>query len=163
MFRWVKLFLYLVVVIILQVTVLPAYLEDPFKPNLMIIFVSYIALRVDSSCFGPLVAYLLGLLHGTYSGVHFGLAGISMLLIYLLLSKISDQLYTDSDHLMVVVVFVATIVDAVTSLVFILLFSSPSGIYHSFLTNLLPQALVNALIASLIFCVSSLGARRARL
>src|SRR5512145_2809720 len=123
MFRWVKLFLYLVLVVILQVTVLPAYLEDPFKPNLMIILVSYLALREDISYFGPLAAYLLGLLHGTYSGVHFGLAGISLLIIYLLLSKISDQLYTDSDHLMVVVVFCATIVDALISLVFLLLFS----------------------------------------
>lgn len=163
MFRWVKLFLYLVLVVILQVTVLPAYLEDPFKPNLMIILVSYLALREDVSYFGPLLAYLLGLLHGTYSGVHFGLAGISMLLIYLLLSKISDQLYTDSDHLMVVVVFVATILDAVTSLVFILLFSSFSGIYNSFFANLVPQALVNSLVASLVFGFSSLGARRARL
>lgn len=163
MFRWVKLFLYLVLVVILQVTVLPAYLEDPFKPNLMIILVSYLALREDISFFGPLLAYLLGLLHGTFSGIHFGLAGISMLMIFLLLSKISDQLYTDSDHLMVVVVFFATIMDALTSLVFILLFSSSSGIYHSFLANLLPQALVNSLVASLVFGFSSLGARRARL
>ena len=162
MFRWVKLFLYLVLVLILQVTLLPAYLEDPFKPNLMILFVSYLALREDISCFGPLVVYLLGLFHGTYSGVHFGLAGISLLIIYLLLGKISDQLYTDSDHLMVVVVFGATVVDALISMVFILLFSSSSGIYHSFLTNLLPQALVNSLVASLIFGFSSLGARRAR-
>src|SRR5512138_2220370 len=145
MFRWVKFFLYLVLVVILQVTVLPAYLEDPFKPNLMIILVSYLALREDVSFFGPLLAYLLGLLQGTFSGIHFGLAGISMLIIFLLLGKISDQLYTDSDHLMVVVVFIATILDALISLVFIILFSTSSGIYHSFLANLLPQALVNSL------------------
>lgn len=162
MFRWVKLFLYLVLVVILQVSVFPAYLEDPYKPNLMIILVSYLALREDITFFGPLFAYLLGLLHGTFSGVHFGLAGITMLIIYLLLSKISDQLYTDSDHLMVVVVFVATILDALISLVFILLFSSFSGVYNSFLANILPQALVNSLVASLIFGFSSIGARRAR-
>ncbi len=163
MIRWVKLFLYLVLVVILQVSILPAYLEDPYKPNLMIILVSYLALREDIPFFGPLLAYLLGLLHGTFSGVHFGLAGITMLIIYLLLSKISDQLYTDSDHLMVVVVFVATILDALISLVFILLFSSYSGIYNSFLTNILPQALVNSLVASLIFGFSFMGARRFRL
>jgi len=162
MFRWVKLLLYLVLVVILQVSVLPAYLEDPYKPNLMIILVSYLALREDISFFGPLIAYLLGLLHGTFSGAHFGLAGITMLIIYLMLSKISDQLYTDSDHLMVVVVFIATLIDAVASLVFILLFSSSSGIYNSFLANLLPQALVNSLVASLIFGFSSIGARRGR-
>ncbi len=163
MFRWVKLFLFLVLAVILQVCVLPAYLEDPFKPNLLIILVSYLALREDFSYFGALLAYLLGLLQGTFSGVHFGLAGVSMLLIYLLLEKVADQLYTDSDHLMIVVVFIATLVDAVTSMVFILLFSSSTGIYNSFLTNMIPQAVVNALVASLVVGFSSFSSRRARL
>lgn len=162
MIRWLKLFLYLVLVVILQVAILPAYLDDPFKPNLMIILVSYLALREEISFFGALLAYLLGLLQGTFSGVHFGLAGISMLLIYMLLKKVADQLYTDSDHLMVVVVFIATIIDACTSLVFILLFSSNSGIYNSFLANIIPQAVMNALVASLVFGFSSFGTRRER-
>jgi len=163
MSRWVKFFLYLVLVVILQVTVLPAYLEDPFKPNLMIILVSYLALREDLPYFGPFLVYLLGLLHGTFSGVHFGLAGISMLVIYLLLNKISDQLYTDSDHLMVVVVFVATLLDAIISLLFTLLFSASPGIYNSILTNVVPQALVNSLVASLVFGFLSIGLKRERL
>lgn len=162
MFRWVKLFLYLVAVVVLQISILPAYLEDPFKPNLMIILVSYLALREEISFFGALLAYLLGLLQGTFSGVHFGLAGISMLLIYMLLKKVADQLYTDSDHLMVVVVFVASLFDAFVSMVFILLFSSSTGIYNSFLTNMLPQAVVNALAASLLFGFTSFGSRRVR-
>lgn len=163
MFGRVKLFLLLVLIVILQVSVLPAYLEDPFKPNLMIILVSYLALREELSFFGALPAYLLGLLQGTFSGVHFGLAGISMLLIYLMLKKVADQLYTDSDHLMVVVVFVATLFDALTSMVFITLFSSSTGVYNSFLANMIPQAVVNALVASLVFGFSSFGNRRARL
>jgi len=163
MFRWVKLFLYLVLVIILQVSILPTYLEDPFRPNLMIILVSYLALREDFTLFGGVLAYLLGLLQGTFSGIYFGLAGISLLLIYLLLKRISDQLYTDSDQLMVVVVFIATIVDAVTTLLLIVLFSPSSGIYHSILTNMFPQALVNALVASLIFIICSFGSKGERL
>jgi len=163
MSRWVKFFLYLVLVVILQVTVLPAYLEDPFKPNLMIILVSYLALREDLSFFGPFLVYLLGLIHGTFSGVHFGLAGISMLVIYMLLNKISDQLYTDSDHLMVVVVFIATLLDAIISLLLTLLFSASPGIYNSILTNVVPQALVNSLVASLVFGFLSIGFKRDRL
>jgi rod shape-determining protein MreD len=163
MFRWVKLFLYLVLVIVLQVSVLPTYLEDPFRPNLMIILVSYLALREDFTMFGGVLAYLLGLLQGTFSGVYFGLAGISLLLIYLLLKRISDQLYTDSDQLMVVVVFIATIVDAITTLLLITLFSPSSGIYHSILTNMFPQALVNALVVSLIFGICSFGSKGERL
>lgn len=159
MLRWVRLFLYLVLVVILQVAVLPAYLEDPFKPNLMIILVSYFALREDISFFGGFIAYLLGLIQGTFSGIHFGLAGISTLLIYMILRKIADQLYTDSDQLMVVVVFIASIIDATVSLLFIILFSASPGIYHSIFTNMVPQALVNAMVASLFFAISSFGSR----
>jgi rod shape-determining protein MreD len=150
-------------VVILQVCVLPAYLDDPFKPNLMIILVSYLALREEVSFFGALLAYLLGLVQGTFSGVNFGLAGISMLLIYMLLKKVADQLYTDSDNLMVVVVFIATFIDALVSMGLILLFSSSTAVYNSFLANSLPQAVVNSLVASLVFGVSSFGARRERL
>jgi len=64
---------------------------------------------------------------------------------------------------MVVVVFSSTIVDAVTTLLLIVLFSPSSGIYHSILTNMFPQALVNALVASLIFIICSFGSKGERL
>lgn len=163
MFRWLNLFLYVVVAVILQFTVLPAYLDDPFKPNLLIILVCYLALREDIGVAGVLLAYMLGLLHGTFSGAHFGLAGISMMLIFMVLKKVADQLYTDSDHLMVVVVFLATLLDAITSMLFILLFSSSSAVYNSILTNLLPQAVVNALVVSLLFAFTPFGGRRSTL
>lgn len=156
----VKIFLCLVLAVILQTTVLPAFFEDPFKPNLMIILVAYLALRLDTPFLGALVAYFLGLIQGVFSGTYFGLAGISLLLIYLILRKLADQLYTDSDHLMVVVVFFATLVDALVSIIMLLLFSAPSGIYTSFLANMLPQAVVNAFVTSLLFGVWSLGNKR---
>lgn len=158
----VKIFLCLVLAITLQTSILPAFFEDPFKPNLMIILIAYLALRVDTPFLGAVVAYFLGLIQGVFSGIYFGLAGISLLLIYALLRKLADQLYTDSDHLMVVVVFFATLVDATVSMLLLLLFSAPSGIYASFLTNLLPQAVVNAFVASLLFGVWSLGHKRVR-
>ena len=158
--RSVKFFLWLVLAITLQISVLPAFFEDPFKPNLMIILVAYLALRVDAPFLGAVVAYSLGLIEGVFSGIYFGLAGISLLLIYVLLRRLADQLYTDSDHLMVVVVFFATIVDALVSILLLLLFSASSGIYAAFLTNMLPQAFVNAFVTSLVFGVWSLGQKR---
>ncbi len=163
MFRWLNLFLYVVMAVILQFTLLPAYLDDPFKPNLLIILVCYLALREDIGFAGVLLAYMLGLLHGTFSGAHFGLAGISMMLIFMFLKKVADQLYTDSDNLMIVVVFLATVVDAITSMLFILLFSSSTAVYNSILTNLLPQAAVNALVASLFFVFTPFCGRRSLL
>lgn len=162
MLRWVKLSLYLVLVVLLQVAVLPVYLEDPFKPNLIIILVCYLALREDISFLGGFVAYLLGLIQSTFSGINFGLAGISALLIYMILRKMADQLYTDSDQLMIVVVFIASIIDATVSFLLILLFSASPGIYNSILTNMVPQALVNAMVASLFFGITSWGKRADR-
>ncbi len=155
-------FLWLILAIILQISVLPLFFEDPFKPNLIIILVSYIALRVDATISGGVAAYLLGLIQGVFSGIYFGLSGISLLLVYLLLRKLADKLYTDSDHLMIVVVFFATIIDAVISILILILFSAPSGMIASFLTNLLPHSVVNAFLTSLIFGIWSFNLKSAR-
>lgn len=160
MLRSVILFLWLLSAIILQFTILPSYLEDPFKPNLLIIFVAYLALREDIPYIGGFCAYALGLVHGTFSGIYFGLAGISMLLIYLLLKAVADQLYADSSQLMIVAVFTASLLDALLSLLLITLFSTDSGIYNSILANMIPQAVITALATFLVFTAAPLVRRR---
>jgi rod shape-determining protein MreD len=151
MFRLVRLSLYLVVILLLQVSLLPAWLEDPFKPNLFVILVCYIALREEGMVTGALFTYFSGLLLSAFSGLYFGLPGISYLLIYLFLKRISDQLYTESNHLIVFAVFAASVFDTLVSLLLISLFSSSSGIYGSFLSNMIPQAAVTSLVAAVIF------------
>jgi rod shape-determining protein MreD len=160
MLRSVLLFLWLVSAIILQFTIFPSYLEDPFKPNLMIILVSYLALREDYPFSGGLLAYLLGLVHGTFSGIYFGLAGITMLLIYLLLKAVADQIYAESANLMIVAVFTASLLDALLSLLLIVLFSADAAIYHSILANMIPQAVINSFTAFLFFAALPLVRRR---
>lgn len=160
MLRSVILFLWLVSAIILQFTIFPAYLEDPFKPNLLMIFVAYLALREDLPYIGGFLAYGLGLVHGTFSGIYFGLAGITMLLVYLLLRAVADQLYAESANLMIVAVFAATLLDALLSLLLIALFSADGGIFNSILTAMIPQAMVTASAAFLIFTAIPLVRRR---
>ncbi len=151
MFRLVRLSLYLVLIVLIQVSLLPTLLEDPFKPNLIIIMVCYLALREEGTLLGALFTYFSGLLQGVFSGFYFGLSGISYLLIYLFLKRISDQLYTESTHLIVFAVFLATLFDTFVSLILISLFSSSTGIYGSFLSSMIPQAVVTALVAAVIF------------
>lgn len=160
MLRPVIQLLWLLATILLQFTILPTYLEDPFKPNLLIILVSYLALREESHVGGGLAAYTLGLVHGTFSGIYFGLAGITMLLMYLLLKAVADQLYTESAYLLVIAVFVASLVDALLSLLLITLFSTDVGIYNSILSHLIPQAIITACAAFLIFSVLPFVRRR---
>jgi rod shape-determining protein MreD len=160
MFRLLRLSLYLVLIVLLQVSLLPTWLEDPFKPNLIIILVCYLALREEGTLVGAFFTYFSGLLQGVFSGLYFGLAGISYLLIYLFLKRISDQLYTENTHLIVFAVFAASVFDTLVSLLLISLFSDSSGIYGSLLSNMIPQAAISAFIAAVIFPAYSFINRR---
>lgn len=150
MIKIVKIFLIVVVALLFQITFFPSYLLDPFHPNLLIIMVVYLGLR-SKSPFGALAAFLLGFLQDCFSGIYLGLSGFTYLCIYLMLHTTADRLYTDSRYLMVVVVFLATIINGLFNLLLLLIFSAANDIYATVLPSLLPQGLVNALLASLIF------------
>ena len=149
MIRVLKSTAVITALLLLQVTLLPARLVDPFKPNLLIIAVVYLALRGTSRS-GPLFAFLLGLLQDCFSGLYLGLSGFSFLAIYLMLKSIADRLYTDSHYLLLLVVFLATIVNGILQLFLLVVFSVADGVYAALLPNLVPQGLVNALAASLL-------------
>jgi rod shape-determining protein MreD len=130
-------------------TLLPGYLLDPFQPNLLIILVVYLGLKLPHR-FAGLAAFGLGILQDSFSGIYLGLHGFSYLCIYTLLSQVADRLYTDNRALFVLVVFLATMSSALLNLLMLVIFSVSKGVYASLLPALIPQALVNALIASLV-------------
>jgi len=133
-------------------TLLPRYILDPFQPNLIIILVVYLGLKLPHR-FAGLAAFSLGLLQDSFSGIYLGLHAFSYLCIYTLLSELADRLYTDNRALFVLVVLLATVLSALLNLVLLMIFSVSNGVYASLLPALIPQALVNALIASLFFGV----------
>lgn len=160
MFRLLQFLLCLLLIILLQVSILPTYLEDSFKPNLIIILVCFVALRGENTFTGAFAAYFSGLINGVFSGLYFGLSGISCLLIYLFVRKISVQLYTENNQLMVVAVFLASLSDPLISLILITLLSAGSGIYGSIFVNLIPQAVSTSLLAALVTPAYSFFQRR---
>lgn len=141
--------------LVLQVTLFPAHVADPFKPNLLIIFVVYMGLR-EGVAWGAL-AYVLGLVHDSFSGLYLGLNGFTYLIIFLGLSMVADRLFTDRRSLMILGVFSATVVNGFLNLLLLFLFSAAQGIYVTLIESLIPQALVNALAASVIFTFSPLA------
>lgn len=141
--------------LVLQVTLLPAYLAAPFQPNLLIIFVVFMGLR-EPMGWGA-AAYLLGLVHDCFSGLYLGLNGFSYLLTFLVLRLVADRLFTDRRSLMILGVFSATIANGLMNLILLLLFSAAGGLYETLLESLVPQALINALVASLVFSFSPLA------
>ncbi|HBG06276.1 MAG: rod shape-determining protein MreD [Geobacteraceae bacterium GWC2_58_44] len=150
MMRYLKVTGWLLAAVLLQMTLLPRYLLDPFQPNLILILVVYLGLKLPHR-FAGFAAFCLGVLQDSFSGIYLGLHAFSYLCIYTLLSELADRLYTDNRALFVLVVFLATLMGALLNLVMLLIFSVSNGVYASLLPALIPQALVNALIASLVF------------
>ncbi|AAR35456.1 rod shape-determining protein MreD [Geobacter sulfurreducens] len=154
----IKLIWYAILVfaaIILQVSVIPTHIADPFKPNLLILFVVFMGLREELGW--GVLAFVLGLLHDSFSGLYLGLNAFSYLVIFLLFSLVAGRLYTDRRSLMILGTFSATMVSGLFSLLLLLLFSSSHGIYASLLEGLVPQSLVNALVASIVFTFTPLA------
>jgi len=160
MLRLVQFFLCLVLIIILQVSILPIYLDESFKPNLIIILVCYLALRGEKAFSCAFAAYVLGLIHGVFSGLYFGLSGISSLLIYFALRKISDQLYTESTHLLAFAVLVASLADSIVSLLLITILSNSTDVYSSIFAYMIPQAVVTSILVAVSSSAYSFFRRR---
>jgi rod shape-determining protein MreD len=158
MLKFLKIVMIAYAALLVQETVFPAYIADPFKPDLLIVAVAYLGLR-EGGWHGGALAFLLGLIADCFSGLYLGLNAFSFLCIYLALRHMAGRLYTDSLYLMVLVVLIATFGNGLIQLLLLLLFSVADGIYATLLPALLPQALVNALVASLLFGAPSFGAR----
>ncbi len=154
MIKIVKFSIAIALALLLQVTVFPVYLEDSFRPNLLMVVVVYLGLRVTMRG-GWCLAFFIGLLQDCFSGLYLGLNGFTFLAIYLFLKTVADYLYSDSRFLMLLVVFVATVVAGLLELLLLLLYSTADGLYATLLPQLFPQALVNTLCASLVTLHSS--------
>ena len=148
--RYLKISGWILAAVLLQMTLLPKYFVDPFQPNLLIIMVVFLGLKLPHR-FAGVAAFALGIVQDSFSGIYLGLHGFSYLCLYTILSEVSDRLYTNNRLLFVLVVMLATVFCALLSLVMLMIFSVSKGVYASLLPALVPQALVNALVASLFF------------
>jgi rod shape-determining protein MreD len=154
--KTLKYLIAIIVALVLQVTLLPAYLDDPFKPNLLLIIVVFMGFRGEMPG-GSLSSLLLGLIQDCFSGIYLGLNGFSYLFIFILINKTAHRFYTDNSILMVLGAFLATQLHGLLNLLLLVMFSAADGIYLPLLSGILPQGLVNALMASLFFAFAPLA------
>jgi rod shape-determining protein MreD len=139
----------LVLAVVMQTSVLPVHVATPFKPDLLLIAMVYLALR-GSIASGALLSWLLGLVKDVFSGLYLGLNAFSFLIIFLVITSISDLLYAESSELFVVTVTAATLACVTANLVLLLLLTATPGISYSMTSSLLPHLLANAFAASLV-------------
>ena len=145
-------------IIILQGTIIPTCIADPFKPNLLLIMVVYLGLRSEhlSAAFW---SYGIGLVHDAMSGLYLGLNAFAYLATFMLLHHLAERLYAGRANVLIFCVAVATAAVAFVHVVFLSLFLTAPGIYASVVINLLPQMAVNALMASLVQFLPVVGRR----
>lgn len=144
-----QLLFIIVLLAVAQVTLFPAYLEHPFRPNLPLVAVVWLAIQ-GRPVSAPMAVFLLGLFYDSFNGYYFGLSGFSFLFVYFCLMALADRLYTDSPYLLVVVVFFSSIAYGIVSGTLLLLFTTDDQILPTLGASLLPQALINALLVSLL-------------
>lgn len=149
MTRWGATAIVVILAVVLQSAVLPVHIASPFKPDLLLIFVIYLALRGSFAAGAPL-SWVMGLVKDVFSGLYLGLNAFSFLLIFMVIKNISGRLYTESDSLFVITVSVATLSCVSLNLLLLVMFTASPGIAYSMGTGLVPHLLVNAFAASLV-------------
>lgn len=139
----------LIMAVVLQASVLPVHVANPFKPDLLLVAMVYLALRGPVAP-GAFLAWALGLIKDVFSGLYLGLNAFSFLIIFLVIKSISDLLYAESGELFVVTVSAATLACVTADLILLLMLTNTPGITYSMTAGLLPHLLANAFAASLV-------------
>jgi rod shape-determining protein MreD len=148
--RSALLFFFIVVAaLVIQVSLLPVFILPPFKPDLLLVIMVFVALRTSFET-GALLAWLLGLLNDICSGLYLGLNAASFLILFLLIKSVSDRLYADSAILFILTVVGVTLVEFTFNLLLIIMFTASPGIGYIMISDLFPHLLVNAFISSII-------------
>lgn len=142
----------LVMLVVLQTSLLPQVLLSPYKPDLLLVLMVVLALRIPFNTSLP-AAYSLGLLKDCLSGIYLGLNAFSFLVVYLVLRLLSDRLYVQNAILLVMTVSVATVATMFLNLILLTIFSESAGLFSSVMTSLIPHLLMNAFAASLVATV----------
>lgn len=138
-----------VAALVLQITLLPAFIRPPFKPDLLLIIMVFIALRSSFEVGAPL-AWIFGMLDDVCSGLYLGLNATAFLISFFVIRSVSDRLYADSAILFILTVIGVSAAVFTLNLLLLVMFTSSPGIAYSMLSDLFPRILVNAFVASLV-------------
>ncbi len=135
--------------IVIQMALLPVFVRPPFKPDLLLVIMVFIALRGSFEAGAPL-AWLLGMLNDVCSGLYLGLNAATFLISFLVIKSVSSRLYADSAILFVLTVAGVTLAGFTLNLLLLVMFTASPGIAYSMFSDLFPRLLVNAFAASIV-------------
>lgn len=143
------LFLSVLAAVVFQASLLPLYVVEIFRPDLLLVIMVVLALRLPYGIGMPL-AWSLGMVKDVFSGLYLGLNGFTFLVIFLLIKSVADRLYAESGFLFVVTVSGATLVCVCINLLLLVMFTETPHLLYTTASVLFPHLLVNAFSASLV-------------
>lgn len=135
--------------LVIQVSLLPVFVRSPFKPDLLLVIMVFIALRGSYAVGAPL-AWMLGMLNDVFSGFYLGLNALTFLISFIVIKNVSDRLYAESAILFVLTVVGVTFAVFTLNLLLMFMLTTSNGIAYSMLSDILPHLLVNAFVASIV-------------
>lgn len=145
-----------VISVVLQAAVLPVFFATPFKPDLLLIIMVYLALHGPFESGAPL-AWLLGLFKDVFSGLYLGLNSFTYLIMFIVIKGIANRVYAESNLLFVCAVAAATAATVTCNLLLLLMFTQTPGIAYAMTSGLIPHLLTNAFAASLVVLLPGFG------
>lgn len=128
---------------------MPVHLMASFRPDLLLLIMVFLALRISFEIGAPL-AWLLGMFKDVFSGLYLGLNAFAFLIIFLVIKSVSDRLYAESAGLFVLTSALATLACWALDLLLLYMFTSTQGIFYSFAADLVPHLMINCFFASLV-------------
>lgn len=145
--------------ILVQTVLLPHLLPFPIKPDLLLILVIYLGLN-EHYVGGALLSYALGSFFDVFAGSHPGLYGIALMATFLVVRTVIGRLNTESSALLLLMVFCGSLFEGVLIVFLLGTFADTGPVGIMVLGRLLPQALLNLTVASVLLLCLILLQRR---
>lgn len=159
--RRILLFVLLgMVVLTVQTTLLRFFPIQRIRPDFMLIFTLYLGFS-SPPVLGGLLAFFLGCLVDLFSGNTFGLYAFSRPLLFYGAFLFKSKFYVEGFSSQFIFVFFGAFLEGSLILMLLTLLSTEPllDFYPFFLSSLLPQSAVTALITPLLFALSPKGLR----
>lgn len=152
--RLMVYFLFGLVFMLLQTTIIPWVLPAFLKPDMLLILVIYISLS-EPLLRGALLTYFLGILHDVFAGAYLGLYGLVFLILFIACRTAMRWFDTENAPLLLALVFFGTILKGFLVLFALGLFADAGNVWPLIIRIIPTQALASLVAAMIVLLVAS--------
>ena len=137
--------------LLIQTAVFPRIFPFQFKPDLILILIVYLGISQKYSFCGPF-SFFIGLLYDVFAGSAFGLNGMILLLIVIIIHSIIDYFNAENPFLLLFLVACGTVLQA-GLLILLGAFAEAGALWQIVLQHFPGQLLANTVAAMLLMLI----------